>query len=66
MRLTGQTVVNICQFALNRMRSHFNDPDTFAPERWLPPDQRPDRFETDDRDAFKPFHMGARRCIGSK
>ena len=41
---------------------HFADPFTYHPERWL----GDPRFAGDDRDAFQPFHLGPRNCLGRK
>lgn len=41
---------------------HFKDPFTFHPERWL----NDPAFENDHKEAFQPFHIGARNCLGKK
>lgn len=40
----------------------WSDPNGFHPERWL---GNP-RYSGDSREAFKPFFMGSRDCIGQK
>ncbi|MFF7994302.1 cytochrome P450 [Kitasatospora xanthocidica] len=42
-----------------RWRSAFPAADTFDPDRWLP-----ERTTREQRDAFMPFAIGARKCIG--
>ncbi|KAJ5702437.1 Cytochrome monooxygenase lcsI [Penicillium malachiteum] len=41
--------------------SHFTEPDSFIPERWL--ETREKRFESDNRSAMVPFSLGPRNCI---
>ncbi len=41
---------------------HFRDPFSFCPERFL----GDPRFASDNRDAFQPFHLGPRNCVGKK
>ncbi|KAG6021219.1 hypothetical protein E4U41_002552, partial [Claviceps citrina] len=60
------TLVSTYLWATFRSPKYFADPDSFAPERWLPashPFHDP-RFDTDNRDIFKPFSVGPRNCIG--
>ena len=40
--------------------AHFTDPFAFHPERWL----GDPAFTGDCREAFQPFHVGPRNCIG--
>ncbi|KAK3939376.1 Isotrichodermin C-15 hydroxylase [Diplogelasinospora grovesii] len=55
-----KTIVSIYQWALYHNETHFRDPFTYHPERWLGDEQ----FAGDHRDAFQPFHIGARNCLG--
>ncbi|KAH6877556.1 cytochrome P450 [Alternaria rosae] len=41
---------------------NFVRPDDFAPERWLP--EGSIEFEKDDKNAFNPFSVGPRACLG--
>lgn len=41
---------------------HFRDPFSYRPERWLGDPY----FAEDNKDAFQPFHLGTRNCIGRK
>ncbi|KAH7055844.1 putative cytochrome P450 [Macrophomina phaseolina] len=58
----GNTVVGIHQLAQFRSPANFAEPDTFAPERFLEPDDP--RWARDRRDALQPFSFGPRNCIG--
>lgn len=54
------------QWATFRNPAHFADPNSFKPERWLPPSHRlyDSRFQHDNKAVFKPFSHGSRDCIG--
>lgn len=54
------TVVGVWQWVNHHNPAHFRDPESFLPERWL----GDARFESDKRDAFMPFSIGPRNCIG--
>lgn len=45
---------------------NFKDPYDFHPERWLPKThaEYDPAFETDQKDASKPFSLGPRGCLG--
>ncbi|KAK3896876.1 cytochrome P450 [Staphylotrichum tortipilum] len=55
-----KTVVAIHQWAMYHHPSHFSSPFSFHPERWL----GDSAFAGDCREAFQPFHVGPRNCIG--
>ena len=55
-----QTIVGISQFAANRSRNNFRDPDRFIPERWLDDPV----YADDQRAAAQTFSIGPRNCIG--
>ena len=53
-------------WAMQHSAAHFRDPETFAPERWLPrthPDFDP-AYADDDLAARQPFGFGPRNCVG--
>ncbi|PBP27601.1 cytochrome P450 monooxygenase [Diplocarpon rosae] len=58
----GGTKVAVAQLATNYSSRNFHEPETFAPERWLP--DAPERFHGDIREAMNPFSTGPRNCIG--
>ncbi|KAH8650038.1 putative P450 monooxygenase [Xylariales sp. PMI_506] len=61
----GTNIYGACRSAAN-----FANPDTFAPERWLPLSGSGGEgggdpiYEHDQRDAAQPFSLGPRNCIG--
>ncbi|TLD29184.1 hypothetical protein PspLS_04028 [Pyricularia sp. CBS 133598] len=60
------TVVSIYQWATHHNPNNFANPDTFAPERWLPRSHPlyDSRYANDNKTAFRPFAVGPRDCIG--
>ncbi|TLD03255.1 uncharacterized protein PgNI_12474 [Pyricularia grisea] len=58
--------VYVCAWATQRLASNFADPETFAPQRWLPKSHPlyENKFADDNFAAFKPFSYGTRDCIG--
>ncbi|KAL2266734.1 hypothetical protein VTJ83DRAFT_6086 [Remersonia thermophila] len=54
------TVVAVHQWAMYHNEQHFKDPFVFHPERWL----GDPAFADDNKEAFQPFHVGPRNCIG--
>lgn len=59
-----QTFVSVPSWTLSYSSALFHQPDSFAPERWLAPPQRPAENDSDQRSALHPFGLGARSCIG--
>ncbi|KAK4184282.1 Isotrichodermin C-15 hydroxylase [Podospora australis] len=55
------TIVAVHQWAMYHNPQHFREADSFHPERWLGTDER---FKDDRKEAFQPFHLGARNCLG--
>ncbi|KAH6615956.1 cytochrome P450 [Chaetomium sp. MPI-SDFR-AT-0129] len=55
-----KTVVAVHQWAMYHNDAHFKDPFVYHPERWL----GDPAFVDDHKDAFQPFHVGPRNCIG--
>lgn len=50
-------------FALYRNPENFRNPYQFAPERWLPESTI---YASDKKQAFQPFSLGPRGCLGKK
>ncbi|OCK85010.1 cytochrome protein [Lepidopterella palustris CBS 459.81] len=57
------TQASITPYAMSHYSRNFVDPDKFVPERWLD-NERPTKYEGDNRNASQPFSMGPRNCIG--
>lgn len=63
--LPEDTVVSIPQWATYQSDSNFSSPSFFCPERWLPDSQQSSSpYRVDQKDAFNPFSLGARNCLG--
>ncbi|KAJ8124336.1 hypothetical protein O1611_g9303 [Lasiodiplodia mahajangana] len=64
--LPGGTPVSIQAYTLNRDPTCFSSATSFLPERWLPDEiSNPNSpFHHDKRDAFQPFSVGPRSCLG--
>jgi cytochrome P450 len=58
--IPARTVVLVSQYLLHRDPRFWDDPERFAPERWLEPSGRGERH----RYAYFPFGAGPRICIG--
>ncbi|KAF2210952.1 hypothetical protein CERZMDRAFT_113086 [Cercospora zeae-maydis SCOH1-5] len=54
--------IRLCPMAMNRTEFNFARADEFVPERWLP--GAPEEFSNDAKQAFQPFSIGSRNCIG--
>ena len=52
-------MISIPTFLIHRNRDVFSNPDIFDPERWVNPSQ-------EAKDAFMPFLMGTRNCMGQR
>ncbi|KAI2602748.1 cytochrome P450 [Hypoxylon sp. NC1633] len=57
-RLPGQTKLTLIAYAMYRSERNFKNAAAFYPERWL------SWNGYDNRDAFEPFSLGTRNCIG--
>ncbi|KAL2141528.1 hypothetical protein VTI28DRAFT_2228 [Corynascus sepedonium] len=55
-----KTVVAVHQWAMYHNDDHFKDPFVYHPERWL----GDPAFADDRKEAFQPFHLGPRNCLG--
>jgi cytochrome P450 len=57
-RVPRGSLVLVCPWLLHRHRRHWEAPDAFRPERFLPPNPPPDRA------LYIPFSFGPRVCTG--
>ncbi|KAK1992305.1 cytochrome P450 [Colletotrichum falcatum] len=55
------TLVQVWHWSVYHSPENFAFPDSFIPERWLDDDAR---FANDRKEAFQPFSVGPRSCIG--
>ncbi|KAL5634078.1 hypothetical protein ACGC1H_006046 [Rhizoctonia solani] len=58
VRVPASTVVHVCSTGLHYNPSYWESPDEFDPERFMDPHW--------NRDAFVPFSLGPRACIGRR
>ncbi|KAF6802058.1 trichothecene c-15 hydroxylase [Colletotrichum sojae] len=54
------TTMDVWQWSVYHNPDHFERPEDFVPERWL----ADERFANDAKQAFQPFSVGPRNCIG--
>ncbi|KAF2219334.1 cytochrome protein [Elsinoe ampelina] len=59
------TEVAVTTFALHRHPEHFPDPLKYKPERWIPSLSSEEETKK-AKEAFAPFSMGPRQCIGMR
>ncbi|KAL1613678.1 hypothetical protein SLS54_010375 [Diplodia seriata] len=66
--IPGNTVMGMAMQTAQTSGRNWVAPLEFHPERHLPPGHalRDSRFDQDDREAFKPFSIGTRNCLGGK
>ncbi|KAK4446266.1 cytochrome P450 [Podospora aff. communis PSN243] len=55
-----KTIVAVHQWAMYHNETHFKEPFSYHPERWL----GDPAFASDNKEAFQPFHIGPRNCLG--
>ncbi|KAF1969947.1 putative RNA polymerase II mediator complex component Srb8 [Bimuria novae-zelandiae CBS 107.79] len=60
----GGTSISIRPHVILHSEGYFKDAWTFAPERWLPIEQRPERYAHDNLATSQPFSIGPTGCIG--
>jgi cytochrome P450 len=64
----GGTRVSVHHYSTYRSPANFAEPDSFAPERWLPTDnagsKKTDKYADDRREALQAFGYGPRNCLG--
>mmetsp|Transcript_40200 Transcript_40200/g.60913 ORF Transcript_40200/g.60913 Transcript_40200/m.60913 type:complete len:344 (+) Transcript_40200:1271-2302(+) len=53
------SIIVVCFPSVHRSSEHYNHPDTFDPSRWINPSK-------EAMDAFMPFALGRRTCIGQR
>ncbi|KAK1731959.1 hypothetical protein CaCOL14_009127 [Colletotrichum acutatum] len=58
--LPGKTTVAVHQWAMYHNEANFKNPFLFHPERFLGDPE----YASDRREAFQPFHIGPRSCLG--
>ncbi len=54
------SIILVIPWLLHRHRAYWKHPDHFIPERFLPPNPRPDKY------AYFPFSVGQRVCLGMR
>ena len=59
-RIAAGTVISISPWVLHRHRAHWQDPERFDPQRFLPGAAAPDRM------VYMPFGAGPRICVGAQ
>lgn len=66
--IPGAAVIGMAIQAIQRSPLHWVSPDEFHPERFLGAEHAhyDARFAGDNKEAFRPFSMGTRHCIGYK
>jgi cytochrome P450 len=60
-RIRKDSYVLLCTYATHRHPDFWENPDAFDPDRFLP-----ERFESVPKNAFLPFSIGQRKCIGDR
>jgi cytochrome P450 len=58
-RIPAGTYLFACPYVLHHDQRWFAEPETFNPDRWLP-----EHSATNSREAYLPFGMGIRDCVG--
>jgi cytochrome P450 len=60
------TSVGVNVYAIHHNEEYFPNPSTFRPERWIPKDtpEMGEKMRKSQQNAFMPFSIGSRGCIG--
>lgn len=66
--LPPHTAVSVHNFSINRSKQLWKNGEQFVPERWLRANkENPESpYFSDQREGFKPFALGPRRCLGNQ
>lgn len=60
-----QVSVSVSLYSTFHASTNFQDPESFAPERWIPgPESIP--YAADNKEAFHPFSYGPYNCLGQQ
>ncbi|KZL82632.1 cytochrome p450 [Colletotrichum incanum] len=59
--IPGNTTISLWHWPMYHNEKYFTKPYGFHPERWMGDPE----FKNDQTEAFKPFHIGPRNCIGT-
>ncbi|KAI0904195.1 cytochrome P450 [Ustulina deusta] len=66
--IPGNTIIGLALQTAQTSKADWEDPCSFCPECFLPPGHQwyESRFERDNKEAFHPFSIGNRNCLGGK
>ncbi|KAH7378272.1 benzoate 4-monooxygenase cytochrome P450 [Pyrenochaeta sp. MPI-SDFR-AT-0127] len=60
--VAGGTIIQCPMYAAFHSSKNWTEPETFAPERFLPENEK--QYSHDRKDVFNPFSYGPRNCLG--
>jgi cytochrome P450 len=58
-----QVSVSVSLYSAFHAGTHFKNPESFVPERWL---NESDEYNSDMKEAFQPYSYGPRNCLGQQ